>query len=344
MGVQKVSIIVPVYNVERYLDKCLESILQQTYPNLEVLLVDDGSIDGSGRICDDWAAAHSCFRVIHKINGGLSDARNTGLDAATGEYVAFVDSDDYIAPDMLQKLYEAMSVSNAEMGICNFLNVDEHGVPISELNWNLPIRDEVISGFDAITKMHIPVKRGWLGWYYSVACNKLYRKVLFSDVRFPVGKLCEDVFVAHRLLGKCEKVACISDVGYYYVQRAGSIVHSKTPKTNLHDAEGYLDRALYCFEHGLYRPAGHAYGRAAMLLPDADPGRENQQELLSEYHDALRCFRQNIRFRKYCTLKEAIQVSIVFLSPNLYRIVFRNPVWQTIKTVFSSTAGGKTHE
>ena len=125
-----VSVIVPIYNVEKYLRKCVDSILNQTYKNLEIILVDDGSPDNCGNICDEYALSDSRIRIIHKKNGGLSDARNAGLDIARGNYILFVDSDDYIDETMVEKLYEALEKEKAEMSLCSFVYVNDDGVPI----------------------------------------------------------------------------------------------------------------------------------------------------------------------------------------------------------------------
>lgn len=145
-----ISVIVPVYKVERYLCRCVDSIIAQTYTNLQIILVDDGSPDGSGAICDDYAAKDPRITVIHKENGGLSDARNAGLGAARGSYIGFVDSDDYISVDMYEKLYKAIVACNADMSVCNFRYVDENGNNMEERNNALPVKDEVIDGMTAL--------------------------------------------------------------------------------------------------------------------------------------------------------------------------------------------------
>ena len=331
-----VSIIIPVYNVQWYLDKCVESVLQQDYPALEVLLVDDGSTDSSGQLCDEWEKKDSRIRVIHKENGGLSDARNAGLDAASGDYIAFVDSDDYIAKDMIRKLYDALAENNADLSICNFLYVDENGKFLSGRNKTLPIENETLSGLEAIRKMSAAGKKGW---YYITAWNKLYRRSLFSTIRFPKGKIHEDEFIAHRVFALCETVACIRDAGYYYVQRTGSIMRTRNMKSNLHAAEALLDRARFCDEHELNFCAGRAYLKAAMYLSDASSQNKKFPELREEFRETFRCFRVNRRLRKYCSAKEGLQVLLVLQSPAFYHLIFRNPLRQRIKTDVDQLAG-----
>ncbi|MBQ5997066.1 MAG: glycosyltransferase, partial [Bacteroidales bacterium] len=261
-----ISVIIPVYNIESYLDRCVDSVLKQTFQNTEVLLVDDGSTDRSGLLCDEWAGKDPRVRVIHKPNGGLSDARNAGIAAAGGAYLAFVDGDDYLDPDMIRKLYAALKSNDADLSICNFLYVDEAGAPIPEKNNYLPIGDEVLSGSEILRRISQPDRKSW---YYVPAWNKLYKRALFQDLRFAYGKIHEDEFLIHHLLGKCEKAACIRDAGYCYVQRAGSIMGKRTGKSNLHAAEAYLDRARFCRDSGLPECAGYAYWKAAMFLADA---------------------------------------------------------------------------
>lgn len=232
-----ISIIVPVYKVEKYLSACVQSILAQRYRHLEVILVDDGSPDHSPALCDMFAQQDCRVKVIHQQNQGLSGARNAGLDLATGDYIGFVDSDDTIAPDMYSNLYEALCTQDADMGICNYLYVDEEGNQyLDPVN---PIQDEVITGRDNILRKL--EEDG--NWHWVIACNKLYRKELFQGVRYPIGKLHEDEFVIHQLLLKCQKVACVSDALYYYLKHGSSITGSTFTLRRLDGAEAAFSRA-----------------------------------------------------------------------------------------------------
>ena len=164
-----------------------------------------------------------------------------------------------------------------------------------------------------------------------MAWNKLYKKELFNSIRYPKGKLCEDVFIAHLLLGHCEKVACTSYAGYYYVQRAGSIMHSRDTNYYIHKAEAFLHRAVYAYEHGLSRTAGRAYWKTAVTMPDACKPVKTASPLHAEQKKILKAFRQNNRIKKHCKPKELLQVQLILLSPSLYRVIFRNPIKQVIK-------------
>lgn len=238
-----ITVIIPVYKVEQYIRGCIESVRAQTYKNIEILLVDDGSPDGCGGICDEYARTDTRVRVIHKENGGLSDARNAGLEAAEGAYIGFVDADDRICADMYEKLMAALLQNNADIAAANFMYVDGQYEPIETRNEALPLKDEVISGKEAITRL-LDDK----GWYYVTAWNKLYKKSIFANVRFPAGKLHEDEFVAHMVYSQAERVACISDVCYLYAQREGSIMDAKYSVGRLDVIEALAGRFGYCIQ------------------------------------------------------------------------------------------------
>lgn len=239
-----ISIIVPVYNVEKYLKKCIESILSQTYQNIEIILVDDGSEDNSGAICDQYAAEDARIVVIHKKNGGLSTARNAGIDRSNGDFISFIDSDDYVSEDFCKILLQAILNENADMVICNFLSVDENYNLIQENNVNLPIKNSCVN-HDEFMKGYC----GEFGWYYVIACNKLYKKSLFDELRYPVGKQHEDAFLIHRLVYQCNKIACVSRPLYYYVQRKGSIM-SKISVKNMDLGEALIDQYWFAKKNG----------------------------------------------------------------------------------------------
>lgn len=221
---KKISVIVPVYNVEKLLHKCINSILMQTYRNLEVILVDDGAIDSSGHICDEYASQDSRVVVIHKKNGGQASARNMALDIAKGDYIGFIDSDDYVSPNMYQILMDAIERNNADIAVCGRYNVEEKDGSLSTLFtteqesvWDAKEALRRLLVFDAID---------------SAACDKIFAKRLFDDIRFPSGYICEDVAVIYKLLDKSSKVVQTGQPMYYYLQREGSTSRSMyTEKT-----------------------------------------------------------------------------------------------------------------
>lgn len=232
-----ISIIVPIYNVEKYLRKCINSILKQTYSNIEIILVDDGSRDSCPAICDEFALKDSRIRTIHKNNGGLSEARNVGLDVAKGEYIGFVDSDDYISQDMYEKLLSAMLKTKADMAVCNFTYVDAFYRFMENKNSLFPVSDEVLDADEYIKRL---TGRG--GWYFVTAWNKLYKRELFDDLRYPVGKQHEDEFLIHHLVFKCQKIVCIEQSLYFYVQRPDSIMGQKQKLKMMDYGDALIDR------------------------------------------------------------------------------------------------------
>lgn len=216
---KKVSVIVPVYKVEKYLEQCIDSIIGQTYQNLEIILVDDGSPDNCGRICDEYAATDDRIKVIHQENGGLSAARNAGLDIATGDYIAFVDSDDWILPNAIERMHRAYATSCADLVVCNFGLFYEQ-LFLGERRAESNIEDEVLTQEQLMNKC---CKHS--DWYI-VPWNKLYKKSIFDVLRFLVGYRHEDEAIFHYVIEKCKTIATVSDRLYIYRQSSGSIMGS----------------------------------------------------------------------------------------------------------------------
>ena len=214
---EKISVIVPIYNVEKYLDKCVDSIVNQTYRNLEIILVDDGALDGSPKICDDWAKKDSRIKVIHKKNGGLSSARNAGIDAAQGNYLSFIDSDDWIDEDFIEVLYNAIIKDKSDLAICGFKKIEEDTCKVI---YNEPSCDKdqyVENGLDLLFKQK--------NVSYVIACNKLYKKEIFADLRYMPGKIHDDEFVIYDVYTHAKGgVSLVNRCMYNYLQRGNSII------------------------------------------------------------------------------------------------------------------------
>lgn len=242
----EISIIVPVYNVEKYLENCIESILNQTFKDFELILVDDGSTDNSGKICDIYEKKDSRIKVIHKNNGGLSSARNTGLDIACGKYVGFVDSDDSIHPKMYEVLYNLIEKYKSDISCCNYkYTYDISNQNHEELNLNEVIE---MSNIEAIEKLYDKD----LGVRLVVAWNKLYHKRLFENIRYEIGRIHEDEFIAHRILYRCKKIVYINNELYYYLQRKDSIMSKKSNKNSVDAFLAKSDRMRFCSNIELY--------------------------------------------------------------------------------------------
>ncbi len=237
---EQVSVIVPVYKVEPYLDRCVQSIVDQTYTNLEIVLIDDGSPDNCPAMCDAWAEKDKRIKVIHKPNGGLSDARNAGMAAATGEYIAFVDSDDWIAPEMMERLLNASQTDNSDIAACTVEMVWEDNTP----NRFLTVQTNcVLNRLEAQKALLEESLLKQPVWY------KLYRHETIQAIPFEVGKLHEDVFWSYQAIGNAERVSLIDYIGYYYMQRSESIMGRSYSLKRLDAIEGCERRYAYLAEY-----------------------------------------------------------------------------------------------
>ena len=217
-----ISVIVPVYNVEHFLDPCMQSIVAQTYANLEILLVDDGSTDGCPAMCDNWAKKDQRVRVFHQPNGGLSAARNTALDAMQGELVTMVDSDDVVRPPAIEMMYQAMIKNNANIVVGDYTPFDEDGTP----QWPEQGTDPTVLRF--------PQHRALRSIFYQMglthsAWGRLYEASLFEEIRYPVGKNYEDLAIIYPLVIKCGRIAKMNYTVYGYRQRRSSILGAFSP-------------------------------------------------------------------------------------------------------------------
>lgn len=232
-----VSVIVPVYNVEQYLHRSIDSLLVQTYKNLEILIIDDGSTDGSAAICDYYASYDARIRVFHKENGGQSDARNMALERMTGDYVTFVDSDDYVASDMIEKFYNAIKTTGAEMVVGGYYVVNHVGEIYDMVCINIK---QMLSGEEVAKNIIQDLYPKNFAW------GKMYKSSLFEDICFPVGRLYEDTAIVYRIADKCNLVCCLPDNLYYYeMRRAGNTTSElQTAKA----IKSYIDGIINCHE------------------------------------------------------------------------------------------------
>lgn len=242
-----ISVIVPAYRVENYLDRCLQSITEQTYRNLEIILVDDGSPDRSGEICDAWAQRDSRIRVIHKENGGGGPARNAALDIAEGQLLAFVDSDDYVAPDMFSHLYENLHKTGADISECDFLETASGDAAFPE-------EDAAVTVFGPEEAMRLHIQDTC---FRQLIWNKLYRMELAQNVRFPSGTKIDDEYFTYRLLGRAKKLVRSEKVCYAYRQQQSSVMHQQFSLKRVESLQAKLQRLAYLEE------------RMPALVPDA---------------------------------------------------------------------------
>jgi len=244
----KISVIVPVYKVEDYLHQCVDSILDQTFDDYNLILIDDGSPDNCGKICDEYKEQDSRVIVIHQANGGLSAARNAGIDYTfenlDSEWITFIDSDDYVKRDYLQKLYDACSNNNVDISACGLLKIKD-GIPVNKHNKELT--GEVITMSSA---EFFAQKKCGSNLLAVTSPGKLYRKTLFSNQRYPTGKLYEDTFLTHHILFDTDRVAVILENLYLYTVRDESITNSQWNPKKMDRIEAIHERMLYFKDNG----------------------------------------------------------------------------------------------
>lgn len=266
-----VSVIIPVYKVEHYLSRAVDSVLKQTYQHLDIVLVDDGSPDRCGKICDEYALMDSRVRVIHKNNGGLSSARNAGLEIAIGEYILFVDSDDIIHPHMIERLLKVAEMEKCDIVQCSFFRFDSD-IPKEQVT----DRTKLISKYEALERIDNAV--------YMAAWNKIYKKELFLNIRFPEGKIHEDVGCTYRLFYASKRIAIVLDELYGYFVNPDSITTSKIKLNKLDLIDAYADQMEFFHEKGLEhfanRSANNLAASFGTLLSYKDERYENYNVFL----------------------------------------------------------------
>ena len=257
-----ISVIIPVYNAEKYLKKCIESVQHQTYENIEIILVDDGSKDNSLQICNEFAQKDTRISVFSKKNGGAASARNKGLDVCKGEYIYFVDCDDYIAVNTLEVMMKHLHEKNADMVVGGYSMVDENGEIITHNNELIKWRECLVSGKQFFvlncTNEKAPLVYAW---------NKLYSKKIFDTIRYDIGKLHEDECIFHKVCICCNSVAVIEDEVYFYLKRENSIMGTYNYYSGMDIFETYLDRIFYIeTEMKNSQEMQHAFGHTINVL------------------------------------------------------------------------------
>lgn len=234
-----ITVVIPVYNIEKYIKKCVDSVIRQSYRNLQIILVDDGSTDNSGRICDELAEKDSRIQVIHKENGGLSDARNAGLDRAAGKYIGFVDGDDYIDEDMFEVLYSAIWRDDIDMASCGYYEEFADKVNIMCCSKKTVLLDRK-QAYQALFN-----RNAILG---CSSCNKLFKKELFGSVRYKKGIQSEDLELIYRIIHSARYIVCVNSVKYHYYHRPESITTRSFNKKSL-DFIKTMDEIILFINH-----------------------------------------------------------------------------------------------
>ncbi|WP_408071409.1 glycosyltransferase family 2 protein [Butyrivibrio sp. JL13D10] len=238
----KISIIVPVYNVEKYLKRCVESLINQTFTNLEILLIDDGSKDSSGRLCDELALLDDRIKVFHKENGGLSDARNYGIERAQGDFLCFVDSDDYIASEYCSLMHKIALDENADIVMCGVKRFSGDIYVGSDLGTN---EYKMIKSSDALREMYSDE-----GEKYTIATNKLYRRSVIGTIRYPIGRINEDEYTTYKFFLNVDQVVILEKKLYFYFYNNNSITTNEKYYKNLDIYDAFEERIRLFEEHG----------------------------------------------------------------------------------------------
>ena len=240
-----VSVVIPIYRIEAYMDKCISSVIQQTYQNLEIILVDDGSPDKCPQKCDEYAKKDARIKVIHKENGGLSDARNAGIDVFKGAYITFIDGDDYVTPTYVEYLFSLFDYSdNCNVTACNHFIVR---------------KGNATPNFDAKEVLVLNQREAFDSVLYHekidvTACGKLYKREVFKDLRYPKGRIYEDTYLFGSIIEKSSEIVCGPIAQYYYIQRDSSIVHTSFNETKLEfiDSVNVLVQKAETFDPSLH--------------------------------------------------------------------------------------------
>lgn len=318
-----ISVIVPVYNVEAYVEKCLRSVLGQTFQDFEIVAVDDGATDKSGEICERLAREDARIRVVHQENQGLGGARNTGIREARGQWLLFPDSDDWLEPEALERAYNAAQKHDADMAVFAFQTVDGQGRVLGAFRESLPFDTPLV-----------PKERRDVLFAAPCAWNKLYKAELFREtgVLYPPRVWYEDVRTTPKLMAACRRVVFLDYVGYNYLQRAGSIMSSIDLERNVEIVEAFEDLLGYFREQGLFEPYReelcfltlfHVYLTASVRVARLDKKSPLLGRFRGYVEEAFPGFRKS-RYIRRLTKKQRLLLALVKKRwYGLIRLLFR---------------------
>ncbi len=308
-----VSVIVPVFNVENFIDVCVESLIKQSYSNIEIILVDDGSTDSSAMLCDKWATVDTRIKVIHQANGGLSAARNTGLNHAAGEYICFVDSDDFVQKDYVKCMVDAIEDTGAEVAFCD----------VATSRW--PV---LVSPITSNRILDAAECRRWLDNLISreyalmvVSWNKLYKKELFVNNRFEEGRLHEDEFMINKLIFSIEKMVYVPLEEYVYRMNSSGITGKENEYNIAHlDAiDAYADRIDVSLENNDIGFAKITLRNTLYKLADY------YFKMEEHHHNTIKSKMRNVldKYSEIVTTRQKFKYELFMLSPTVFKLIFR---------------------
>lgn len=323
---ERISVIVPVYNAENWLRECVDSILSQTYCNLEIVLIDDGSTDSSPTLCDSYAQIYPQIKICHQSNQGLSAARNTGLDMASGSYIFFLDSDDFLEPDALETMYHTLTDTDADLIIGAYRKVSATGKALEIEGFPYSSKTITISEEDfwqLSTRKSVAI----------VAWSKLYPRRLWNKLRFPVGKIHEDNAVLHQIMEQCEKIVCLNQIIVNYRSTPDSIMNQPFRLSNLDKAEVLNGQILYLCEKGYTDLALYYFGVGSRLILQArnelDLCDTQTKNIIKKLYDTYKGLSKKIcQTTPAINLKSRLQLFLFRLNLNLYQkirnLLFKN--------------------
>ena len=308
-----ISVVVPIYNVEKYLNRCVDSILNQTFTDFELILVDDGSPDNCGKICDEYAEKDNRVRVIHKPNGGLSDARNAGIEWALknsdSEWITFIDSDDWVHLDYLEFLLWAAVENNTSVSVCGFVRTENKS--------DFPkysFESKVYSNEDFWIEKNVNA---------VIACAKLYKKRDFTEIRYPVGKIHEDEFTTHKILFKYDNIAFVNEELYYYFTNPEGIMNSVWSPKKLVKSEAICDQINFLSENKLnkaleYTIKKQLYYFSGEIKTVTNSENEEKKKYLRFLRKKLRGFVKKYKDKYSITVKN---------YPDIYECLYPKRMW-----------------
>lgn len=313
----KISVIIPIYNVENYLEKCIESVINQTYKNLEIILVNDGSTDGCKEICDRYKASDKRIKVIHKKNGGISDARNWGIDNATGDYVAFLDSDDWIDLGLYENLYNNIIKEKCDISMCNYKRTYDNKSNLKHSDKKVIYTNHEILK-ELYTDKQILIVVVW---------NKLFKKELFNSFRFPVGKIHEDEYLIPSVLYKANKIVYLEKELIYYRITPNSIMNSKFNENRLF----YLDildmRNTFYEDNKLWKLRKlNSYCQIDVLMDYYFRIKRIESNNKNKLLFKIKIYLLNVikKSNKYINKKDILRIIIFIFSPTFYKNIIKS--------------------
>lgn len=310
-----ISVIVPIYKVEKYLDKCIASIIGQKYRELEIILVDDGSPDSCGEICDRYSAIDSRIKVFHQKNGGVSDARNTGIMQATGKYLSFVDGDDYIEPDMIEILYNNLTDNNADISICNYHTLGEKtGAEHKEITISEGVWDRQTFWENYYSKNQ---------YYCVVLWNKLFKRELFYGLSFPKGRISEDAWIMGDVIKKCTRIYACDRECYTYLKRGDSSMADGLLVSWLSAVEACIERMKLFEADSDYSNMGKNVSYIMRTMVNIRVNSGYAKADMEEYYIAVKkkCKSMYRCYRKYCGAKIRLQYVLFVSNEKLYKFL-----------------------